>query len=133
MPKTPSDLQILKLIVRLYVDIFNLTNQWILPDSIDAINNFAGRNMVRIQKEMETLQSTHSKGLERKPSFSIDTISSLALQVILRALQIGRAINKIRVSQNRPTIDWYARAIEEDNNERINQKETESDSQETED
>lgn len=133
MPKTPSDLQILKLIVRLYVDIFNLTSQWILPDSVNAINNFAGRNMARILEEMETLQSTYSKNLERKPSFSIDISSSLALQVILRALQIGREINKIRISQNRPTIDWYTRAIEEDNNERINQKETKSDSKETED
>jgi len=89
--------------------------------------------MARIHEEMETLQSTYSKNLEQKPSFSIDISSSLALQVILRALQIGREINKIRISQNRPTIDWYTRAIEEDNNERINQKETKSDSKETED
>lgn len=119
--------------MKIYVDIFNLTSQWVLPDSIDAINNFAGRNMERIQKETESLQSANLKGLERKSIFSIDELSSFALQIILHALQLGRRVNMIRVQNNRMTIDWYKRAIEEDNNERINQKENESDSTETED
>lgn len=111
MSEIQNDQKILTIIVKLFVDIFNLTNIWSLPDNHNAIINFAGRNM-------QTIQEPDWKKFQRKITFSVDELSSLALQLVLHSLQIGRAVNKIRISQGRPTVDWYQRAVEEDNREK---------------
>lgn len=111
MSKTEKDQEILRLITTLYVDIYNFTKEWHLPDDHNALINFIGRGMMNFQNGTKKIDYNH---LDRNASFSVDSVSKLALKIVLRALQIGRQVNKIRISQNRPTIDWYSRAVEED-------------------
>lgn len=114
-----NDQKILKLITQVFVDIFNLTNIWNLPDQHNAIINFAGRNM---QVVINDNQEINYNKLERKSIFSIDELSALVLKLVLHVLQIGRYVNIMRTKAGKQTIDWYQRSIEEDNRERVNQK-----------
>ena len=119
MPKTGKDEEILKLITKLYVDIYNFTQEWNLPDDHNALVNFIGRGMNNFLSGAKPISYS---GFSRKSSFSSDSAARLALKIVLRALQIGREINRIRIAQDRPTFDWYARAVEEDNNEKDKQE-----------
>ena len=110
-----KDQEILRLITRLYVDIFEFTNEWNLPNDHYALINFIGRGMQNFENGTKPI---NYRQLSRKSSFSIESASKLALKIVLRGLQIGRMINRIRKEKDKFTYDWYQMAVEEDHRER---------------
>lgn len=115
MKKEEYDQHILRLISQIFVDIFNGSNLWKLPNAHAALINFTGREMKLLLADEKKYDA---EKLERQPQFSPDALSQFAIQLILHSLQIGRYVNRIRIASGRQEIDWYSRVIEEDQNER---------------
>lgn len=114
MSEKENDQHILTLISQIFVDILNGTTIWNLPNSYSALINFSGREMNLI---LQGVKNTDQK-IKRKITFTVDALTQFAIKLILHSLQIGRYVNRIRVANGKQEIDWYKRAIEEDQSEK---------------
>ena len=115
MPKLENDQGALKEINKIYVDILRYIDIWEFPDAFLTLINFSGREMQKLQNDPARAKV---EKISRKATFSIETLSSITIKPIYHSLLLGRCVNKIRIEMGKTPIDWYLRAVEEDENEK---------------